>query len=412
MADPAAGAQGPARIPALDGIRALAMAWMMGCHMLIYSALVTTPGQQLRLATSPLLRPLVHGVYGVDSLFVLSGFLIATLLFEERERAGGIRLRGFFVRRAFRVLPPYFLTLLLTWVLYGERANIHNAWANVLFVNNFLPPPEQAMPWSWSLAIEEQFYFLFPLLLAAFGGPLRRTLRPLLALLGLAFATRIALVLIHRIDFALPLHPALGDTEAFARYFANIFTSTAGRGGAILPGLIAAVLIRDPDMVRSYNARPWIGRAGVTAALLLAAYIVPRTFASPLTEDWTPLAHALFNGTFNLTFASITGYLVFHLLARRRLVDAPHATWTPSITSWLEWRIWKPFADLSYGAYLFNPIVILTLYSLDPPGGYTPAGMLLRFVLVFFVSYAIAWGVHRVYEDPLRRKGRELARGL
>src|SRR5947208_2452901 len=104
---------------------------------------------------------------GVDIFFVISGYLIASLLLKEHDRTGGIRLKKFYARRAFRVLPAYLIGLCLTALILKERSNIGHAWANLLFINNFLPASWQAMGWSWSLAIEEQFYIVFPVALIA-----------------------------------------------------------------------------------------------------------------------------------------------------------------------------------------------------------------------------------------------------
>ncbi len=98
--------------------------------------------------------------------FVLSGFLITWLLLEEEERRGGFSLRNFYVRRAFRILPPVllFLTSLGVLTLFMDLGIGALDWvACLLFFRNLIVGSYYTGHF-WSLAIEEQFYFLWPLL--------------------------------------------------------------------------------------------------------------------------------------------------------------------------------------------------------------------------------------------------------
>ena len=158
--------------PALDGLRGVAVAAVVVFH-LNKSAL---PG----------------GWRGVDLFFVLSGFLITSLLLTEHNRWGRISLGGFWASRARRLLPSLVLMLLAVLTAsaflaeHGRRPAIGgDVLAAFFYVANwrFLLGDEQyfatiAMPspvrHTWSLSIEEQFYFVFPLLLAALLVVVRR----------------------------------------------------------------------------------------------------------------------------------------------------------------------------------------------------------------------------------------------
>src|SRR5438874_2564773 len=141
--------------PALDGLRAVAVLAVFGFH-------ATSSG-------------VPGGYVGVDLFFVLSGFLITSLLLEERVRTGRVRLSWFYARRFLR-LAPALVALLLCYVLCyglwkGDRwptalksaglaAVYLSNWARSLGVND--------MGWvghTWSLSVEEQFYLLWPPLL-------------------------------------------------------------------------------------------------------------------------------------------------------------------------------------------------------------------------------------------------------
>jgi len=149
-------------IPGLDGIRAIAVLAVLFYH----SGMLFVPG----------------GFLGVDVFFVLSGFLISSLLLQEIERSGAVSFGQFYLRRARRLLPALFATLALSAVLvllfaHDAAAQFrHDAVASMFYVTNWWyifqdlsyfeamgrPPMLQHL---WSLAVEEQFYLLWPLAL-------------------------------------------------------------------------------------------------------------------------------------------------------------------------------------------------------------------------------------------------------
>src|SRR3954471_13380248 len=125
--------------------------------------------------------PLQGGFVGVDVFFVLSGFFITGLLLREQEQSGDIDLTAFYGRRALRLLPPLLLVVLVTlcavMTLYApiDRAPIAGTarWvalysANIDFARgavDYFSSGENPLLHTWSLAVEEQFYFVWPLLL-------------------------------------------------------------------------------------------------------------------------------------------------------------------------------------------------------------------------------------------------------
>ncbi len=100
-----------------------------------------------------------YGIYGVDLFFVLSGYLITTILL--RDQNSDHYYHNFYWKRALRVLPLYFVTLLVAWIWF--RASIGGILASVLFVANFSSLLHVSLtgPY-WTLAIEEQFYLIWP----------------------------------------------------------------------------------------------------------------------------------------------------------------------------------------------------------------------------------------------------------
>lgn len=160
------------RMPGLNGIRALSVVAVVWHH--------SHPGY----VGLPISR---NGFLGVDVFFVLSGFLITTLLLDELHASGTISLRSFYIRRSLRIFPLYYLILALLYFYFirsGSAASnaaefMHEFPWHVSYTSNWVQM-KSLMAISWSLSTEEQFYLVWPPLLVLFG---KRSLWLLIAFL-------------------------------------------------------------------------------------------------------------------------------------------------------------------------------------------------------------------------------------
>jgi peptidoglycan/LPS O-acetylase OafA/YrhL len=157
-------------LPTLDGWRAIAILMVISSH------------ERLVIGRSWL----ANGGIGVSIFFGLSGFLICSRLLEEHASTGGISLRGFYVRRAFRIFPAawtYLAGLAVLTAVGALAVQPSEFLGSVFFFRNYYPATDR---WYtehfWSLAVEEHFYLLFPALLALCGTGRARWVVPLLAL--------------------------------------------------------------------------------------------------------------------------------------------------------------------------------------------------------------------------------------
>lgn len=152
------------RLIQLDILRGIAILLVLGRHP------VLTPDESgsLHAVATAWHR---FGWTGVDLFFVLSGFLVGGLLFHELKARGTLDARRFLIRRAFKIWPSYYLFLLVFAALRElTRARGASAWdllPNLLNVQNYLGSPRIH---TWSLAVEEHFYLVLPLLLLALIG--------------------------------------------------------------------------------------------------------------------------------------------------------------------------------------------------------------------------------------------------
>lgn len=150
------------RIPSLDGIRAISILTVIGYHILQSIGLDHSVGL--------LWFTILNGNTGVYVFFVLSGYLITTLLMKEHELNNSINLRHFYVRRAFRILPVVLANLFVIWLLFRIES-IHVslsdfAGAAFFYRNYFRQHGWWPVDHYWTLSMEEQFYFVWPVVMA------------------------------------------------------------------------------------------------------------------------------------------------------------------------------------------------------------------------------------------------------
>jgi peptidoglycan/LPS O-acetylase OafA/YrhL len=144
------------RIPSLDGLRAVAVSFVLLAH--VTHARGISPSLQGRFWFE-------LGRLGVTVFFVLSGFMITVLLVDELRRSGTVSLRNFFIRRALRILPPAYAFVAVVAIL-GALGIVPLAQGDLLhaitFTVNFHPDRAWAIGNLWSLGVEEQFYLIWP----------------------------------------------------------------------------------------------------------------------------------------------------------------------------------------------------------------------------------------------------------
>jgi peptidoglycan/LPS O-acetylase OafA/YrhL len=144
------------RIPSLDGLRAVAVLLVLVAHGCQTAGFPKIPWIQWFG---------VRCAFGVEVFFVISGFLITSLLLRERQRSGRIDVKGFYVRRTLRILPAYACYLAVIWVMWmagGATLGRRDWIAACTYTMNFLSHPAWEVGHTWSLSIEEHFYLIWP----------------------------------------------------------------------------------------------------------------------------------------------------------------------------------------------------------------------------------------------------------
>jgi len=207
------------RIPSLDGLRAISILMVLYGHLVGTRNFPTAAVRTFDRALGDL------GHLGVLVFFVISGFLITTLLVREREKTGTISLQQFYLRRALRIFPAFYVLILVLLVgtLLGR---VHLTGRDFAFAMTYTVNYDPSHPWQighlWSLSIEEQFYLLWPLALLVL-----RERRGLVLAVAAIFAAPLLRAAIREYAFHVNPHTALAGMSIFPAMFDYIATGCA-----------------------------------------------------------------------------------------------------------------------------------------------------------------------------------------
>ena len=371
-------------IPALDGLRGVAILVIMVHHF------VTMP--TARGFDIPFVLAAKAGWAGVDLFFVLSGFLITGILIDSRGAAG--YARAFYARRALRILPLYMATVaVLTislplaarfdpecarkfathiWWYWTHTTNIMLARAGDFDVVGF------STPHFWSLAVEEQFYLVWPILVAL--CPPRRLAFACLAVAAVSVVLRLALL--------------ANGTAPLA-----IYTLTATRmDGLALGGALAVARRSDllwqlvkpsAQSVARLPAAGWIG--------VIALGVLGMALLDPVADHNAPAMQAI-------------GFPVIAAVAAVVLAAAICAPVGTPLERWLTAGWLRTFGRYSYGLYVLHYPLAYLLWSsgVDPrklpavDGSKLPV-QLLVIAAAGSLSFGAAWVSYRYLESPFLR---------
>jgi peptidoglycan/LPS O-acetylase OafA/YrhL len=358
--------------PELDGLRFYAFLGVFVCHTLpneekFYSSLhLSTPWIWAAVVRS--------GAAGVDLFFVLSAFLITSLLLRERQETGKISLRLFYIRRILRIWPLYFLVLGLGVVLAHTGPDRSHFWyydpglpwqyvaGYILFVANWvyavLGTTHSICAPLWTVSIEEQFYLVWPALMKT----LRRRGMIIAGIATFLLATISQLALVLR-----------GTSALYAYY------GSAARCESLALGILLALFVDRLPKLTS-GVRFLLVGGGVMGWICASSRL--SDFVGPASQRmaWDRLMIALASGAI----------LYGCLYSRSRLLTG-------------DWVV--RLGKISYGLYMLHYTgLLLTLSLLRPSWGWE---LLAAKAMAFVVTLVLAFASYRWIESPfLRLKSR------
>jgi len=359
-------------IPALDGIRGIAIALVLLVHFVgpIHSA----PGHPLQ---DLIVKLAGYGTLGIDLFFVLSGFLITGILLKTKP--GSRFFRNFYIRRTLRIFPLYYIVLIFFFIILPQipwfqgpiidRIGQGQIWAWTYLYNFYIASigDWHSVPYIshfWSLAVEEQFYLVWPF--CVYYLSTKNLIKLSWSLI--AFAT-----LLHMMLEIIGIGPIA------------IHTLTPLRLSALCGGALAATLLGEPEIVA--GGRPWAMTAAwkiLLASILMKILIV---VISPLSPAfYAPLQ----------AFRTLSWLGIFVSLHFAAVSAEPNSV----VTRILITRPLLILGKYSYGIYIFHHFIMwgmiqykatdwVSQYIADP----FQAGLILAFfatlisILIAFISY-------------------------
>ena len=376
-------------LPALDGVRALAVV-----SVIVYHANKKWLG---------------GGFLGVEVFFVISGFLITSLLIAESEQHGTVDLKSFWLRRARRLLPALWvmLALVVTYCSLFERDMLGNLrgdviaalvygfnwfqiWVGTSYFTAFDFVPLRHL---WSLAVEEQFYLFWPLIMFAVAKLGRRRL----PLVGLLFAlTAIAIAVLTAMTYRSGHVATITETpEQYISLLGHqvsridfLFLGTFSRAGGLFLGAALAVFWR-----------PWvlgsspIGTRGQLLDMVFLAGLGGLAVTAVVFRDVVEVTNV---GTAGYDLLFRGGFFVVGLASVAVIAAAVHPTATMT-HHLLGNRVMTFIGQRSYGLYLYH-WPVFQMYRRFAGQGLTP----YEFVLLMLLSLAITELSYRYVEMPVR----------
>lgn len=292
-------------IPALDGLRAIAVGLVITFHF-----------------GAP-----VNGALGVTMFFTLSGFLITWLLLREAEQSGTISLKSFYIRRTRRIFPALYCYVALGVAIYLLRGHFipwGDVIATLLYAENYYMSISQTkdtfVGHTWSLGIEEQFYLLWPFLLIRLRHDLRALARALVGIILLSWALRLVL------------------QYGFNVYQGYIYHSFETRMDQLAIGCLLAVQIKRgewSDGWRKVLSNPWM------PALVIAAIAISSLFHEQIHYRF-PIAYTV--------EPTLTALLIVMLV-----VQCEHPVWRQ-----FNHPVMRFIGRISYSLYLYQQLTLST----------------------------------------------------
>ena len=397
------------RLPALDGIRAIAIIVVVGVHLVFMQGSLSevsvstydTDSYIEEIFSSRVGRIFARGEFGVDLFFVLSGFLIGSILLKELYETQTLNLKRFYLRRFIRLLPVYFFVLLAGLAVYAiflptqiEGLTVWTFMANVFYVNNFVSIADAYMIWCWSLAIEEQFYTFCPLLLLLIFCCAKSTRTKIIWFVSIiSLMVVVRAITIFYYDLSIPFPDLDVSNPDTLLPWDTVYTMPHTRMNQLIIGVFCALIhMRFGDQIKRICHKWWFQSMELFALLIIGwlatdwIYSNCETYIFDLPE-WAKLTYYI--GYHDL-FSIATAIVIIGVLSGGGIVNR-------AVGGFLSMKFWYPIAQLSYSWYLVHMLVMQVTFPYTSTWFYDQFGLKTGFwlngisvsLIGLFISYLL-----------------------
>lgn len=361
----------------LNSVRVMAMMWVVLGHTCLFTVFIgwTNPIQAMnRLIPNASFQVLLNATLSVDVFFYLAGFLMAYFTLKElRQRGGKVSWLILMLHRLWRMTPTMVMALFFCWTVapslgngpwwrtfmtWTTKACQKYWWTNLLYINNFwnFDLDQTCLAWSWYMSTDMQFFLLaIPLVYVIYRWP-----KIGFSILGVTCVASIAFIIGMSITHHLsPLVIHMDD--GYRKY---LYTKPWARISTFAIGIVGAYLLLAHEergaRAHGFRSLPFIPQWGVVATawivslvLVLAPVFGTLSAYRPNATPWTTAQNTAYLAFSRPVFAlglAIMAHLVMTSRAAVSLKDA------------LSHPVWTPFARLTFGAYLYHPIIMFAYY--------------------------------------------------
>ncbi|XP_042912018.1 nose resistant to fluoxetine protein 6 [Parasteatoda tepidariorum] len=393
----------------LHGIRFLSLTWVIVCHVYMspIAQIRSTEGLLPLIDNFPF-QAILNGWYSVDSFFVLSGFLMSYLYFQEcAKKQGKTPWLYFYVHRYLRLTPVYMIVLAFYatvmpiigsgpfWQDYNVDPHCQKGWWwNLIYINNFRKQSEQCMGWSWYLANDMQFFAISPLFLITLWRWPKVGYSMLLLFLWGSWLSGFLItyhydLIAGTMSYIVDIEQVTKFSDKWMEYFDKIYIKPYTRIAPYLIGIGLGYILfkRKVTDIKVNRVTLWIGWL---LAIPVGLYCVYGLYHQ------TPnlVAASFFNALTRTGYGLSLSWLIFVCISGQAGV----------VDKILSYKLFIPLSRLTYCAYLIHVIVIsLYIFSRKTTIVFTHQTIILMFLGLLIVTYALSVLVSLTFESPLIR---------
>ncbi|KJE89704.1 hypothetical protein CAOG_01136 [Capsaspora owczarzaki ATCC 30864] len=399
----------------LNGIRVISMCWVVLGHTYLWAldSGIQNPYAVYYMSIRPTFQIIANGFFTVDSFFFLSGFLVCYVVLVMLAKRNSLPYFPYMIHRFLRITPTYMFALFFYWYigpLFGDGPNWFRVqsnhaceqywWANLLFVNDFVPNSlyDECMGWSWYLANDMQFYAISPIfLLLLYRRPIWGVIS-LGATLVVSFIVTMALAIQYDLDANLQVAIFLQAIPKYD-YSAIIYTKPYCRIAPYIVGMFTAYILNRYGQANRRISRPKIlGLFFIAASILLGIFFsMYSKFDSTSFLHWDGREWSTAENAIYITFARF-GWSVGLAIIVWLCVTGNGGV----VNYLLSTKAFMVFGRMTFCVYLIHPIVAASFfYTLRQPTILQDLPEQFYFIANTVISFAGAFVMCMFVEFPL-----------
>lgn len=334
----------------LDGYRAIGIFWVILGH-----TIMTTKDYfgmerwgELVSQTPFYFQWIFNGDVAVDGFLMVSGFLMANILMKQYQEHKTLNVKVFYLSRFLRLTPAYYLTLIIFSLLLNTENK--DVWPNFFYIQNFFDDYDRyLLPYTWSLAVEEQFYLLLPAYLIFILLNTKHPFIHLAALLVVSLLIRAIIILNDDVFRYESFKNIIFNRENSAHYFVVLYDNLYTRFGAFIGGVAVAYAYRyrASQSVDFLKSRLAFYITIIAMLMMLCLCLLPVLMEGFELPQWVNVAFNIGRRTVVCLCAAWLLFCgLFSSINARRFNSAMSA------------KFFHPFGHLLYSMYLFHYLAV------------------------------------------------------